>query len=334
MCGLCIESGGRPLAADGDRPTLPPMRWRRWVIGLIVVLAALLLAAWLAVPYVVASVVNQSLPRDLGEGVRVQRVHVGAPEPTEVHLSVPRPWAFTQVRDRGHAVPWWAGLLVRPGLSATGRWRDRELAADFAWAVTVVRRGEPRLDLAVPAPWINQRLAEANRSHPADVARWTYTLNPGSTLTLPEPATVDPDRIVWHLPAAATGVMTAGLGDYSCTVAVDELTGVIDLIAQRVAGTWQFRGEVTIATCRHRVLACDSPLLRLAATNLRGVLQVLFNERLSAANMRDLTLPEGFPLELIGALVVTDAPLPPLPAANDATPRPPVPLPPGSRPQP
>lgn len=298
------------------------------------VLASLLLAAWLAAPLVVAGIANQSLPRDLDEGVRVQRVLVGASESAEIHLAIPRSWAVAQSRDRGHAVPWWAGLLVRPGMSVTGRWRDSALAADFAWTVSLVRSGTPRLDLALPAPWINQRLAEASRSHPADAMRWTYTLAPGSTLTLAEPATVSAERIVWHLPAAATGMMTAWLGESSCTVAVDELTGVIDLIAENVAGDWRFHGEVTIATCRHRVLSSDSDLLSLAAANLSGVLQLVLNERLSAPNMRDLGLPEGFPLDLVGELVLTDAPLPPLPATNDATPRPPVPLPPGSRPQP
>lgn len=335
-CGVVWNATTHPLVPGGLRPTLPPMRWRRWAIGVLGVVTILLLAAWLALPRIVAGVVNRELPRDFGDGVCAQRVLVGAVDPVDLQLSLPRSWVLARVQEQGHAVPWWASPLLRPGLTATGRWRNAELAADFAWAVTLTRAETPRLDAALPAAWVNRRLAEASRSHPDDAIRWTYALAPGSTATVAEPALVSDTRVVWRVPTAATGTMTAWLGDASCTVAVDELTGVIELIATRAAGAgaddWQFHGDVTIATCRHRVLECNSDLLRLAATNLSGVLELVLTERLSAENMRDLTLPEGFPLDLIGELVLTDAPLPPLAAANDATPRPPVPLPPGSRP--
>jgi|GEM_PF-6279342 len=320
------------------------MRWRRMVGISGIALVALAGAGWLALPYGVAFVANQRLPQTLAHGVEVQRVSVGSPPAAPIALTLPRPWLLEQLRREEVPWPTWP---IRAGLTAHGSWRDADL--DFAWTANVVTAGLPRVDLALGAAWVNQRLAAASRSRPDDYLRWKYHLDPGSVVQADQPPTVEGDHITWQCTFAVAGEMTAWLDTQQCQVRIISATGTVVLTARRVPGDrsdsgdfTHFTGLATVATCEHHIVACDSLILRLAAENAGGVIAVFLNERLTAENMDELILPAQFPLDLVGTLRLTDAvvaappavkpALPSSPAANDAAPRPPRPLPAGSHP--
>ncbi len=318
-------------------------------------------AVWLGLPYGLAFAANQRLPQTLGHGVEVQRVSVGTPPAAPIALSVPRPWLVEHLQ---HAKVPWPTWPIRVGLTAHGTWRDDDL--DFAWTATVVAAGLPRADLALGAAWVNQRMAAASRSRPDDYLRWKYHLDPGSVVRVDQPPTVVGDQVTWQCTYSVAGEMTAWLDNQACQVRIDSATGTVEVTATRAAtdsggsggsGSVQsgdfthFSGLATVATCEHHIVSCTSSILRLAAENAGGVIAVLLNERLTAENLEEVMVPAQFPLDLVGAVVLTDAPLapspaqpgtvdvpvskpalPPTPAANDAAPRPPRPLPAGSHP--